>query len=114
MTGGKAAGGAASEGEVGVGGEQESGEWEFFEKMRLLDSIGTTEGDQGVGAGQLLAEDGCGLLVKAADGGSTEKGRTSEMDLFPEAAQGGGGVQGGGGEFGTRPLMSRFWMHGWL
>ena len=43
--------GSAGKGEVGVGGDQESGWREFFEELGFLGAIGAAEGDQGVGKG---------------------------------------------------------------
>jgi hypothetical protein len=49
MMGGEAAGAAAGEGEIGVGGQQTGGFRKFSEKQGLLDAFGTAQGDHGVG-----------------------------------------------------------------
>jgi hypothetical protein len=49
--GARSAGGTTGEGEVGVGGDQESGWREFFKEQRLFGPIRAAESDQGVRRG---------------------------------------------------------------
>jgi len=109
--GGEAEGGVAGKGEVGVRGQNVSGLRQFFKEESFFAAIGAAEGDEGVGTPKEFQERGGGFLVKTANGGPAEKRRTATMHLFPEATQGGRGIQGGGGEFGTRPVMDRSWLH---
>lgn len=104
LTAGESPGGAADEGKVGVGGQQMGGRGKFSEEKRLLEPVGATEGHQGVVPAWFFTEDGGGLCVKTANPGTAGKGGAGEVDLFPEAAQGGGGIKSGGGDLGG---------HGW-
>ena len=96
----EAAGGAAGEGEVGVGSQKGSGLRQFFEKESFFGAVGAAEGDEGVGAVQYFPKVRGGFLVEAADRRPAEKRGAGKVNLLPEAAGGRVGVQSGGGEFG--------------
>ena len=96
---GEAAGGAAGEGEVGVGSQKEHRRGKFPKQKCLLDPLRTPQGDKGVRRSQQMAQNGSGTLVEAADRRAAEKGRAGLMNLFPKAPEGRVGIQGGSGEF---------------
>ncbi len=73
----------AGEGEVGVSGKQMGWMREFSKEKGFLMPIGTTEGDEGVGAGQFFQEEWGGLLIKKPDGRPMQEGGACEMNLFP-------------------------------
>ena len=98
FTGREAAGGAAGEGEVGVGSEKGSGLRQFFEEESFFGAVGAAEGEEGVGGVQLFPKQRSGFLVKAADGWSAEKRGAGKVYFLPKTAEGKVGVQSGGGE----------------
>ena len=107
MTGGEATGCATGKGQIGVGGDQAAWFGQFFEKKGFLGPVGATEGEEGVGILQLRTKENSRFLVKPPDRRAAQKGRAGKMDFFPELTQGGGRIEGGSGDFRTRPLMTR-------
>jgi len=93
--------GTASEGEVGISGEEKSRFGESLEKQELLGPLRTTKGDQGIGKGQFFTEDPCRTLVEISDRGAFQERGAGTMNLFPKTPKGRMGIQGGSGEFGS-------------
>ena len=102
MTGGKAEGGAAGEGEVGIGSHKKRRPGEPRNEEGLFGALSTTKGDEAVRFAEKSPEVDSRFLVKAADVGAAEKRGAGEVDFFPKTARGRGGVQGRGGQFGNR------------
>lgn len=80
---GEASGCTTSQGEIGIGSEEEGRLREPLEKQGLLGSLRATQGDQGIARGRFFAKEGCGTLVEPADRRAFPERRAGEMDFFP-------------------------------